>query len=259
MTTWAFGGIALSTYGKVMRIDDYLDLPETRGQDIVLPHRHGAKFVEKFFEPKSIMFEIGISETGVQEIEAKFDDIRKNFGKRAQQLLECTLADSSVRQAYARVESIMQVRRTTGRIAKIVVEFTLSEPFFRSDAQSVFTETIDANPKAMVVENVGTVAERNPTIILTGPLTNVVITNPENGLTWSYTGVIADGDTVTFYQDADGQYTAIHSVDGEVIGNVNHSGDTAFMVIETGEQTLSIASVSPTTGTVEISFYPPYF
>lgn len=259
MTTWAFGGIDLSTYGKVMRIDDYLDLPETRGQDITLPYRHGAKFVEKFFEPKKIIFEIGISETDVQAIEAKFDDIRKNFGKRAQQLLVCTLADSTVRQAYARVESIMQVRRTTGRIAKIVVEFTLSEPFFRSDTQSVFTETIEANPTDMDVENVGTVAERNPTIVLTGPLENVVITNPANGFIWSYTGIIADGDTVTFYQDNDGQYTAIHSISGEVVGKVDHEGDTAFMVIETGEQTLNIASVGPTTGTVEISFYPPYF
>lgn len=259
MTTWAFGGIDLSTYGKVMRIDDYLDLPETRGQDITLSYRHGSKFVEKFFEPKKIILEIGISETDVQAIEAKFDAIRKNFGKRGQQLLVCTLADSSVRQAYARVESIMQVRRTTGRIAKVVVEFTLSEPFFRSDTLSTFTQTIDANPKAMDVENVGTVEERNPTIVLTGPLENVVITNPANGFIWSYTGVIADGDTVTFNQDADGQYTAIHSVSGEVIGNVNHQGDTAFMVIETDEQTLSIASVSPTTGTVEISFYPPYF
>lgn len=36
---WSFGGTLLSTYGRVTLINDYLDLPERRGENMTLPYR----------------------------------------------------------------------------------------------------------------------------------------------------------------------------------------------------------------------------
>jgi hypothetical protein len=260
MTTWSFAGVALSTYGKVTLMDDYLDMSERRGDNIEIPYLHGRVDVKKFFDERHITIGIGIHRTTIAAIETVFDDLRVTLGLRQQQLLVQTRADASVRQAYARVENVMNVSRDAGgKLAQIVIDFLLAEPFFRDDGLLDQDVTIDASPKSWTAYNNGTVGERNPTIILTGPLDNVVITNTTNGCILRYNAEIDAGDTVTMTIDANGQFTATHSVDGEVIGNVEHEGETVLMVLDPAGNDLEIESDTATTGTVQITFYPPYF
>jgi hypothetical protein len=255
---WSFGGTALSTYGVVTLIGDYFDLPERRGENQLIPYRHGRTHVEKFYDQRKITVGIAVVENSQAAQEQMFDTMHQSFSLRTQQVLSYTLADASVRQALATIDTPMQVEWINDTFARVVLEFTLTEPFFRSDTITDPSETIDESPKAMQVTNDGTVEERNPTIILTGPLENVAITNTENGCILIYTGEIDDGDTVTIQQASSGEYTAVHSVDGNVIGNITHEGSTALMVLIPGDNDLSIESDVETTGTVQITFYPPY-
>lgn len=259
MTTWEFGGTELDTFGRVTLINDYLDLPDKRGENVLIPFRHGQFHVNKFFEQRIMSFGIAVIGTSASDLEDTFDEMRALFSPSSRQILEQTLEDSSKRQALAEVRSKMTVERFSDKIAKVVVQFTLAQPFFRSDTILADNETvIDASPHAMVVDNIGTVAERDATIILTGPLSNTVITNTENGNTLTYNGTIASPRVVTISTSSTGQYVATTDLGANVIGNISHSGDSALMVFEVGENTLSITDATATTGTVKVSFYPPF-
>jgi len=144
-----------------------------------------------------------------------------------------------------------------GDFATIIMEFTLSEPYFRSSTSSTDnTTTISTTDTAMVVDNIGTVEERNPTITLVGPLANITISTTDS-VTLTYTGTLASTDTVVI-TTVDGEFTATLNGVTSVIGNVTHSGASALMVLQSGTNNLSVTTTT-TGGTVKMAFYPPYF
>jgi len=242
MTTWTYGGTALTTFGKVTVINDYLDLPARRGENITVPFRHGRLFVRKYYDERLLTFGIVVTAASATALETTFDTMRKLFAVGTQQVLACTLEDATVRNANATVNIPMEVERVTNTIARVIVEFALPEPFFRlSTAIADNTTTINANPKAMTVTNPGTIEERDATIILTGPLSNTVITNSTNGCVLTYTGTIASPRVVTISTNSTGEYVATNDLGTNVIGNITHSGASALMVFNTGDNTLSIA------------------
>src|SRR3972149_7322952 len=254
-TSYTFGGTALTTYGKVTLINDDFDFTETRGENIIIPFQHGETFVRKYFGSRKIIFGIVMTAATAGAMETLVDNLKAKLAPRTQQTLAQTREDSTVRNISATVDASIEPDRFTDKVTRAVLTFSCTSPFWRlSTAIADNTTTIDASPHAMGVTNPRTVEERNPTITLTGPLTNPVITNSTNGVVLTYPSAMSGGETVTIYQKADGEYTAIHSVSGEVIGNVTHSGSTALMVIDVGTNNLSIASDVITTGTVKVSF-----
>lgn len=258
-TSWTFGGTALTSFGKVTLINSYLDMPTRRGQNQVIPFRHGSIYTPKYYSERSLMFGIAITAATSAALEATFDNMRKLFAVNSTQVLAMTMEDSTVRNAYATVDGEIQPSRVTGTFARVVVSFTLPSPFFRlSTAIADNTTTINASPKAMTVTNPGTVEERDATIILTGPLQNTVITNSTNGCTLTYTGTIASPRVVTISTSSTGEYVATDDLGVSVIGNVTHSGASALMVLNTGNNTMSITDATHTTGSVKITFHAPY-
>lgn len=258
-STWTYGGTALSTLGKVTLINDYLDMPERRGDNMIIPYRHGTVFAAKYFDQRKITFGIAVTAASAAALETLFDTMRGLFAPRTEQTLSNTREDSTVRTIQATVDSTLQVERITNTFARVIVEFTACKPYFRlSTAIADNTVTINASPKAMTVTNPGTVEEREATFLLTGPLLNPSLSNTTSGTVLTYTGTISAGHTVTIAVNSYGEYTATHSVSGNVIGNVTHSGSSALMVFNVGNNTLAITDGTATTGTVKISFYAPF-
>jgi predicted phage tail component-like protein len=258
MTTWTFGGTALTSFGKVTLINDYLDSAERRGDNQVIAFRDGENFVQKYYNGRKLTFGIAITAASATALETTFDTMRALFAIRTQQSLAQTREDSTVRTSLATVDGTISPERITNTLARVTVSFVLTSPYFRlSTLIADNTTTIDATPKAMVVTNTGTVEERDATIILTGPLQNTVITNSTNGCTLTYTGTIASPRVVTI-STVNGQYVATNDLGTNVIGNITHSGSPALMVFNAGANTLSIADATHTTGTVKVSFYPPF-
>jgi len=257
MTTYTYNGTDLSTLGNITLIDGYLDIPERRGNNHVIPFRNGTTFVQKYLDERVIVFGIAVLGTSLSSLETKMKAIQTLFSERTQKTLSIAYEDATTKTAQVTVNKTLQVARIQS-LARIVVEFAMCEPFFRlSTAIADNTTTIDASPHAMTVANPGTVEERDPTILLTGPLTNVTITNSTVGCSLTYTGAIDAGHTVTI-GTLNGEYYATHSVSGNVIGNVTHAGASALMVFYPGDNTLAITSTVTTTGTVKASFYAPY-
>jgi hypothetical protein len=202
---------------------------------------------------------ITITATTADALETALGSLRALLAPRVEQTLSMTLADTTVRTVPASVNKSMQINRPVPWVAKLVIEFELSRPFFRlSTAITSNVTTINASPKSMSVVNPGTAIEYAPTITLAGPLQNVVITNTINGTSVSYTDILATGATVILSTGAGGEFSAVHSVYGNVINAVSHSGSSVLLIINPGTNPLSITSDVHTTGTVAVSFNPPY-
>jgi hypothetical protein len=59
--TAAEGSTALTTFGAVTLINDYLGTPTRRGKNQTIPFRHGTVFVEKFYDERVMTFGILMS------------------------------------------------------------------------------------------------------------------------------------------------------------------------------------------------------
>lgn len=123
MTTWSYGGVTLSTYGKVTLLDDDLDIPDRRGHNQIIPFQHGTRFVEKFYSERKMLFGIAIKTASALAMETLIDNLKSNLGASAQQTLSQTREDGSIRTALASVERSFQMKRETATFARIVVEF----------------------------------------------------------------------------------------------------------------------------------------
>jgi len=258
MTTFTFGGTALTTFGKVLLINDYLDMPPRRGEDILIPFRHGRIFIAKYFDARIMTFGFSVNATSATALESTLDSMRTLFGKRTEQTLAMTMEDASVRNATASVNTPLQIERFTNKFAKCVIEFMLADPLFRSSVLTTANVVVNASPKALSVTNAGTFEEREATITLDGPLEDVTITNSTNGVSMTYTGVITGSESVVISVNDTGEYTALKNGTTNVIGSITHSGSSAFMILDTGSNSLSITSDVTTTGEVTIEFYPPF-
>jgi phage-related protein len=258
MSTWYFGGTNLSSFGAITLLDDDGDTPDRRGEDIVIPFRNGRVPIAKYYDSRVIMFGLTINTATKTDLQDKLDDLRALLSPRVEQELQVVLDDTSVRTANAVVNKSFKPTHLGPLAVKLTIEFTLADPFFYSDTEVEQIITIDASPKTGTVENPGTVEERNATITLTGPLTNPVITNTTNGVVLTYTGAIAGGEVVVIATNLTGEYTAVKDGTTNVIGNVTHSGSSALMIMDVGDNDLSITSDVTSIGTVTVAFYPPY-
>lgn len=258
MTTWNFDNTDFADLGKVTVINDYLDFPPRRGNNQTIPFQHGTAFSAKYFDEREFAFVIAVVEDDADALEEKLDTIRALFAPRTEKVLEMTMDDASTRTINASMDRPMNVERRSDKIALVSITLIATRPFWRSSVETEESVTVNANPKTLAVTNGGTVEERNPTITLTGPLQDTVITNTTNGVSMTYTGTISGGSAVVITTNEWGEYTAILDGTTNVIGNVTHNGAAALMVLDVGSNSLSIADDTHTTGEVTIAFYPPY-
>lgn len=256
---WSYGGTLLSSFGRVTQINDYLDMPERRGENILIPFRDGTRFAQKYYGERKMVFGMAIMAANATALESTMDALRAKLAPRTEQVLSCTREDTTIRTAMASVNAPLQVQRRGSKTALIVVEFELTSPFFRlSTAIADNSVTINASPKGMTVTNPGTAPESEATIILTGPLTNVVITNTTTGTILTYMGAIASPRVVTISRSSTGEYVATTDLGVNVLSNVSHSGSSALLTFNPGANTLSITSDVATTGVVRITFNAPF-
>ena len=257
-TSYTYGGTALTTYGKVLKIDDDFDMPDRRDGNILIPFKDGEVYTQKYYSGRTIIFGIFMSSATATAMETLIDTLKTKLAPRTQQVLAQTREDGTIRNINATVDVSIQPERETSKQTRAVLTFRCTSPFWRlSTVITDNTTTIDASPKAMVVTNPGSAPESDPVITLTGPLANTVITNSTNGAILTYTGTIASPRVVTI-QTVNGEYTATDDLAADKIGNVSHSGGASLLPLDVGTNTLSITDGTATTGTVKVSFYAPF-
>ena len=256
MSTWTFGGVRLSSFGAVTELDSYLDLPTIRNENVLVPLVDGRIHAKKFYDQKTVTFGIEIAANNIHELEDTFDTLKKLLGSRDQQYLQY-ISSTGIRRAYAEVVGQIGPTRDTNPLnAKIVINFLLAEPFFRSITPYSNEVTFaGASPLAQTIDNVGTAEERAAIITFTGPLSSPKLLHVASGIYVQYGAAIAGGATVII--DCR-NYTAVHSVSGNVINFVVHHGDPCFMVFLPGTNVMSVTDITHSTGKCKVEFFPPY-
>jgi len=259
MSEWSFRGTNLDALGIVTLVSDSLKMPKRRGDNVLVPFRHGRFFTRKYFEQRTLSLGLEIVEDSIAALEAKMDRVKALMGLGSLGTLEQRLEDLSVRNAQAECTGDLNGARTSPVSMRLVLDFTMPDPFFRLNTQTSDTQTIDASPKTYTLNNPGTAEETLPKITLTGPLANTEITNTTNGVSVKYNGTITAGHYVVIdVNPSTGEFTAVTDLAVNVIGNVTHEGNAALLVLESGDNAMSVTDDTHTTGTVKIEFYPPY-
>lgn len=259
MSSWSFRGTSLDTLGIVTLVSDSFKLPGKRGGNILIPHRDGRWFVKKNFEQRTMTLGLEVVEESVEALEDAIDTVKALFGGRDLGTLQETLEGGSVRTAEAECTADLSPSRISPISVRMVLEFTMPDPFFYSSTLTTDTHTIDASPKTYTITNPGTIDKVDPKIVLTGPLSGTEITNTTNGVKVKYNAAITAGHYVTIDVDSEtGEYTAVDDLGANVIGAITHEGDVALFVLEAGANSLSVTDGTHTTGTVKIEFYAPY-
>lgn len=255
LNTWTFGGVRLDSFGFLTDLTSYLDIPSKRSENVLVPLNDGRVHAKKFFDQRSMTFGLLVQADNIHELEEKIDSLKLLLGSRDQQALAYQAHDG-IRSALAEVVNQISATRDTDPLSvDYILDFLLADPFFRSTTLYSLEVTANASPKAMDIVNNGTVDERTAIITFTGPMEHPKIEHMASGIYVQYNAHISAGHTVTI--DCK-NYTAVHSVSGNVINYIVHSGDPCFLPILPGTNHCHVTDSNPTTGKAKIEFYPPY-
>jgi len=257
LNTWTFGGVRLDSFGFVTDLTSYLDIPPKRSENVLIPLNDGRVHAKKFFDQRSMTFGLLVQADNIHELEEKVDSLKLLVGSRDQQALAYQAHDG-IRSALAEVVNQISATRDSDPLSvDYILDFLLADPFFRSTTIYSLEITVDAVTHAMDIANAGTVDERTAVITFTGPLEHPKIELMASGIYVQYNAHIAAGQTVII--DCK-DYTAVHSVSGNVINNMVHSGDPCFLPILAGTNHCHVthANAGNTTGKCKVEFYPPY-
>src|SRR3972149_7065409 len=97
MNIWKFGGYDLTSFGVLTLLDDYLDVAERRGNNQIVPYRHGTIFVPKYYDERVLTFGLAIHDETSEAVESKLDVLRTLLSPRTQQTLSRTLQNGTIR------------------------------------------------------------------------------------------------------------------------------------------------------------------
>jgi hypothetical protein len=167
-------------------------------------------------------------------------------------------AASVTTENYAEVIQPVNLKWISGTVARMVVNFVMADPLFRSTSLYTVEPTIDATTKDVDVVNAGTAEEHNAIITFTGPLEHPKLEHLALGVWVQYDAHLAAGNTVIINCK---DYTAIHSVSGNVINSIKHHGSPNFIYFLPGTNYCHCthANAGNTTGKCKVTFYTPYF
>jgi phage-related protein len=259
MANILFGGTALTSAGayKVTIIDDARSGVPVRGDNPEIPQREGRIHVGKYFEQRRMSIGMVIEGTTSASYESNLDAMKLLLSRRSRQVLSEVMASGGTRSAYAEVIGDLNITQVAPYACKASVDFLLADPFMRSSALTTVTSTIIAADHTFTVANPGTTQDRSAVITLTGGSSGLYypkITNTTNGIYCGYSGNIASSVPVVFNCAA---WTVTES-GATALVNAYHSGDSYFMVLEPGANTIRVEASAYTGATIKFEFYAPY-
>lgn len=255
--TFKYASIALD--GVAWGIEDVLDglgIPETRGENTLVPFVTGRRFSKKRKDHKTLilgMYVSGKNPANVNaapteaQLEINKDYLAKLFGKRGLFKLERIMPDASVREAWAEVIADINFTTVSKTVSKFTVEFSIPAGLFTAATAVTYTLSETA------LNHAGTAAQDSMTITMTGPLVNPRLENKTNGIWIQYLGTLAAEESLVIK-------TADYSVmkgDQNMIAAFRHGGDASWFILEPGANTLELTSEGA--GVVAIAYKPAYY
>lgn len=242
---WEYDGVDLTTLAYNVRLlGAPLDVPDRRGDNVIVGGRSGRLYVPKLFDQRTVTLAMFVRDThptsggGGSEAQllANLDALRGLFARDGQHVLKHTMGGVT-RVATAEVASAIEFQPRGPNLYAFVVEFVLADPlWYAQSATTIGPTAIIQSPQNIAVNNGGTYKAEKPRLTVTGPITNPKFTI---GSVWvMYTGVVQDGSTLVI--DC-GAWTA--TVDGtNVADDITHDGALRWLEVPVGVSTLTVES-----------------
>ena len=242
-THWIFGGVRLDSFGAVTLLDDYLDMPTKRSDNITIPLLDGRVFAKKYFEQRTMLFGIEVFKENVPDLEDTLESMKLLFGARTQQALTNIISCSpGIRTAQAEVQGNMGVVRDVNAVsARCTITFVLTEPFMRSTimaprpAASLTSKLISFDNGSKEIRCTGGCGIFNAgggeTIYVSGA------SNPANNAAWTTASATANKIvlTVSPTTEAAGNNITVctHLIPGPIVQKINLS-PTYYPIVNPG-------------------------
>jgi hypothetical protein len=265
---WKWNGTDLvGPAWAVAEVPKGIGVPPKRGGNLKVPYIHGDRYRAKMFEPRVLSLPMWVrgldKDTGLVPVgKTEKDQLFENmdylsglFCTRTQAALRRTWPDgTTVREAQAEILTEVDFHRVDPRMARLVVDFYLADPFFYGLVQTNELTDIDAEPTTWTHTNLGTAPAVKMTITMTGPLAAPKIENLSNGVWLQYNGSIGGGETVVFDTTA---FTIVKGSEN-MISALRHQGAPQWMILERGGNSMRVTCDEAPNGSVRIQYYPAY-
>lgn len=271
---WLVNGTSLSQYCWAVKTfgGSPRALPTFRGSDISVAYIPGKIFRAKFPDSRVIsllMWVAGISPSTNQPASDKglqFSDNLRTLhsliytpNSQVQLTREWRYTVSGTptivsATANAQIAGDMQPTMTGQGRADFSADFLLTDPYFYG---STITTSVPYSSNTTVTNPGDDIAAYNSfTITFNGPLFYPILTNTTNSASLTLNTMLNLGEHITV--DI-ANYTALHSNGSDMRGVVQHSAARRWMSINSGANVFNLSSSMNTdSGTVNISFQPPY-
>jgi len=262
LNRWSFRGTPLNRPDlRVRKMTGIHGVPPLRGTDFLTMGVTGQLWVRKLADSRRIGLELLLTDVYRPAlIPALLDELGSLFADRAQGALVQYHPDGTIRTAQAEVVDWLPADSAAniGALYLGIADFLLADPWFYTPAV-VVTGLVPSSPTVVTVANPGTAYPVGPqgtlTLDLLGPIASPVITNTANGVSVTINVTVAAGkhlivDCVAFTAAND-------SVNA--IANIQHSGALPFMVLQPGDNPLSVTGTGMDGSTaLTCTFTPPY-
>lgn len=272
---WSVEGVSLNQYGWAVKdIGAGLGVPQHRGENSVLAYRPGQLHRAKIVDSRTIP--LGMWVTGTQpELDYNSSSVsnaviwNENWNTLRQLAFKPNSDQVALTRRWSRlvagtptiVSATAQAEfigtlvptMTSRDRADFVMEFLLADPFFYGD--TVELELAITASGTLVNPGDDEAWHENMTVTMVGPGTNMTLYNYTASSSVRYNATLAAGEVLTL--DV-GEFTAVSSVHGNVVGSISHTGTRQWMSLKRGSNSLHVGAATSTAGTVTVSFKPPY-
>ena len=254
--TWSFNSFSLSSRGKwdVESVIEGIGIPKFRGNDLRVPFQHGNRWIKKRFDSRKIVFSMWIKGADRTDLDDNIDTFLTAIGKPGLHTLSRTLRSGETRLAQAELCSEIHFVRKNPGYAKFALELELADPFFYGTGEITDIRTVSASPIIWTHINDGSAPVSAMVITLTGPLSNPILRNLNNGIWIQYLGTILNGESVVL----DTKYFTCVQGEDNMISIVKHGGDACWMILDAGDNNMVLETES-IGGSVMLDYYPAFY
>jgi hypothetical protein len=259
---WEYNSVNLTTLAyKVKALGAPEQIPEKRGENIVVPHKTGRVYVQKFYNERELDLSMFVQSTSVSSMTrsatnllANLDALKKAFGAPGYHILKRKFKTGEVRWTYAEVVDKLEFEGEGPDHYIFVARLRIWDPWWYAESGvTIGPTTITTSPQSISVTNSGTYQVERAIIKITGAITNPRL-NIASGVYCEWIGTVPSGSIL--WIDCASHYAPLDGADKT--GLIAHVGSVWWLPIATGVNTLTVTGTSISGATVTIYFYVPY-
>lgn len=287
-----FDGVSLVDDSNGVRVDYPTDIgtPPIRGDNVIIPFRHGSIATPKYYGERSIVLQGFVWGSDRTELWSRIDRIKQAFAViKGPRRLEFLWPDGTKRYLMAEVRNTMGFQGTHRAFTPFSVELVSADPFWRDDAaaqetpyllgaeplmyvddpefiiadyDSTYDIVVTSGDETFIINNPGIIPleDAKLTVTFTYPVSAITLKNLHSGTSFTVTYDFPANSSLmvdcAFYQATVETATSFNDITGSM---TTPPGQRAPFIIPIGNSTMHLTQTgSPILTTVALLYAAAY-